>query len=228
VWPEIGPISYTVPKAEGPGYDTRTTANPNRIHINGTTLAIADAVVYLRQFDPSAARPWDLPAARVEINDQQITVVQGLRRGRVGFVRRGDSVAIESTQSSFQILRARGDSFFSVTLPVPHDPVIRQLNRSGRVELSSGTGSSWMRADLFVSDHPYYTLTDGHGRFDFEFVPSGPAELVVWLPNWEAGLPIREPESSIITRQTYAPPLERIYPVLIASGQVTSLDAFVP
>jgi hypothetical protein len=226
--PDVTPISYAVPKTDGPGYDTRTTPNPNRIQISGTTQAIAEAVVFLRQINPALARPWDLPPVSVEIGDEQITVTQGTYKGRVGFVRRGEGVKVMSIEPIFHILRGRGDAFFSLVFPSPNDPVTRTLNHSGRVELSSGAGLAWMRADLFVSDHPYYTRTDVNGRFNFDQVPEGQAELVVWLPNWEAGSPIREPESSIITRQTYAPPIERVIPFKMALGQLVELNVTIP
>jgi len=226
--PDVPPISYAVPKIDAPGFDTNTTPNPNLPQINVTTQAIGDAVVFLRNVDPATARPWDLPPVSVSIGNQQITVTQGAHRGRVGFVHSGDSVTMASIEPTFHILRGRGDGFFSVVFPSPNEPVSRTLKQTGRIELSSGTGLSWMRADLFVSDHPYYALTDSDGRFTFDRVPVGKTELVVWLPNWEAGLPIREPESSIIARQTYAPPIERATPLTITRGQVTELDVSLP
>jgi hypothetical protein len=226
--PDVLPISYAVPKMDGSGFDTQTTPNPNRPQINATTRAIGGAVVFLRNVDPASARPWDLPPVSVAIGNQQITVTQGGHNGRVGFVRRGDSVTMVSIEPTFHILRGRGDGFFSVVFPSPNAPVTRTLTHTGRIELSSGTGLSWMRADLFVSDHPYYALTDSDGRFTFDRVPVGKTELIVWLPNWEAGRPIREPESSIIARQTYAPPFERLTPLTISRGQVTELDVSLP
>lgn len=226
--PDVPPIGYQVPRSDGSGFEIRTTTNPNRPQINAKSRVIADAVVFLRKVDPVFARPWNLPPVSVAIGNLQITVKQGDHQGRVGFVRRGDDVNIFSIEPAFHILRARGDRFFSITLPAPRDPVTRTLNHTGRIELSSGTGLSWMRADLFVSDHPYYALTDSNGRFRFDLVPVGKVELVVWLPNWEAGKPIHEPESSIIARQTYAPPFERVTPLTVTRRQVTELDVSLP
>jgi hypothetical protein len=226
--PNVPLISYAMPKVEGPGFDTRTTENPNRPQIDSATLAIADAVVYLRKIDPARVRPWDLPSVSVTIGDPRITVTQGSHRGRVGFVRSGDSITVESSEPTLHILRGRGAGFFSLTLPSPNEPVIRKLNHAGRIELSSGTGLSWMRADLFVCDHPYYSLTGANGCFSFDQVPVGNVEVVVWLPNWEAGKPIREPESTIIARQTYSPPIERVIPLTIEKGHPAVLDISIP
>jgi hypothetical protein len=227
-FPSVPPIGYTVAKADASGFENRITANPNRPKINAATRAITDAVVFLRKIDPAASRPWDLPPVKVTIGYGEINIAQGSHQGRTGFVRRGDKVEIVSIESAFHILRCRGDDFFGITFPVPEDPVTRILKQTGRIELSSGTGLSWMRADLFVSDHPYYTRTDSNGRFSFDLVPVGEAELVVWLPNWEAGRPIHEPESSILARPTYAPPLERVNAIKVERGNAAKMDISLP
>jgi hypothetical protein len=226
--PVVSPIEYRLPKSNGPGFEDHITTNPNRPKINASTRAIGEAVVYLRNIDSAESRPWDLPPVSVAIGEGQILVRQGKYEGRSGFVRRGDSVKMVSTDETFHILRGRNDGFFSVTFPKPNDPVTRTINADGRIELSSGAGLSWMRADLFASDHPYYTRTEPNGEFRFEQVPPGKCELVVWLPNWEAGKPIYEPESAIIARQTYAPPFEKVKQVTVEMGQNAVVNVSLP
>jgi hypothetical protein len=227
-FPTVNPVPYRVPKADGSGFEIHITTNPNRPRLNASTRAIGDAVVFLRKIDVAASHPWDLPPVSVTIGDGQIVVKQGSYQGRNGFVHRGDGVEMKSTEPTFHIIRGRLDDFFSLTFPTPDRYVTRIMNREGRVELSSGTGLSFMRADLFVSDHPYHTRTEPNGFFSFEQVPPGKCELVVWVPNWEAGKPIYEPESAIIARHTYAPPYERVFPVTVESGQKVVVNATLP
>lgn len=226
--PRVAPIQYSIPAVDGKGLETRIATNPNRPRINASTRTIGGAVVYLRNIDPAIARPWELQPVNITIGDGQIRVVQGQSEGRVGFVRSGDKVTISSTEQVFHILRGRGADHFGITFPLPDEKVEWQLKHPGRVELSSGSGFSWMRADLFVIEHPYYALTDLEGRFEFEQVPLGTCEIVVWLPNWEAGSPIREPESALITRQTYAPPFERAVDVKIIAGEPLQVELTLP
>lgn len=217
--PEVSGFLFGVPRADGLGFEFRAAENPNRPKIDPKTRAVADAVVFLRGIDPAVARPWDLPPVRIEMGSGRITVVQGERRSRAGFVRRGDSITVVSTEPVYHVLRGRGDAFFSLTLPEPNRPVTRTLKVPGRVELSSGTGLYWASADLFVADHPYYALTDAEGRFAFDGVPSGPLEVVVWIPGWTPTRQERDPDSTTVTRQTYAPPMERVVTVTIDSGR---------
>jgi hypothetical protein len=236
-FPKVEPIAYTVPKPDGSGFEGRVALNPNHPKINASTRAIQDAVVFLRKIDPAAAAPWDLPPVKVMIGYGEIIVTQGTHQGRTGFVRRGDKIEMVSSEPAFHILRARGDDFFGITFPPPNGegtpgtldkPVMRTLKHGGRIELSSGAGMSWMRADLFVGDLPYYALTDANGHFVFDRVPPGQAEVVVWLPNWEPGQPIRDPESAILARPTYAPPYERVKPVSVDSEKSSVVDISLP
>ncbi len=226
--PAVGPISYTIARDNGQGLETRTAQNPNRPQIDGKTRAVANAVVYLRKIDQAAAEPGGFEPVTVEIGEAGILVRQGDRAGRTGFVRLGDEATFVSTEPTFHILRARGDDYFSLTMPSPNDSVRRKLSKPGRLEFSSGTGLTWMRADLFVCEHPYYTLTDATGSFAFEQVPVGPAQVVVYLPNWQAGTPLREPESTIIARRTYAPPFERSTSVVVVKNQTATLQISLP
>jgi hypothetical protein len=133
-----------------------------------------------------------------------------------------------STDELFHVLHGRGDDLFGITFPAPNDPVSRTLKREGRVELSSAAGFSWMRADLFVSDHPYYARTDAEGKFQLEHVPTGNCELVAWLPNWETGKPYYEADNSILSRPTYEPVFESVKAVTVESGKQTIVNVSLP
>ncbi|MBA4067117.1 MAG: hypothetical protein C0501_26100 [Isosphaera sp.] len=200
------------------GFEHPAADNPNRPHVDPVTRAVAGAVVSLRGVDSAAARPWDHPPVRVEIGDAGIVVVQGDRRGRVGFVRAGDAFAAASTSPRHQVLRGRGAAHFGLALPEPDQPVYRTLMAAGRVELSNGTGSYWARADLFAADHPYFTVTDAAGRFALDRVPTGRYEVVAWLPGWGVRRQDRDPDSVVYTRMTYTDPVERVGPATVRPG----------
>lgn len=181
--------------------------NPNAPDIDPNTRTVRGAVVFLRGVNAAAARPWDLPPVRVEAVDLRYRVVQGDRAGGVGFVRRGDVVEFVSLEERYHVARGRGASFFALTLPDPNRPARRALDRRGLVELTSAAQSYWMQAYLFVDDHPYYAVTDAQGRFALPRVPAGRYELTAWLPNWRVERQERDPESALVARQFFGPPL---------------------
>ena len=184
--------------------------NPLAPKVNAKNQGVAGAVVFLRNLDPAIGRPWDLPTVRVEFDSQAIRVISGNGEPRaVGFVRRGDSVAMASTQTGHRMLRARGAAFFTLPFPEPGQPLNRSFDRPGWVSLSSGSGEFWEVAELFVCDHPYYTLTDSDGAFTLPQVPFGERELVVWARNWNVIGRDRSPETGIVTRVQFAEPVEK-------------------
>jgi hypothetical protein len=205
-----------------PGKDPLIAPNPNAPRIDPASRGVAGAVVFLRGVG-ATARPWDHPPVRVEMRDRSFHVVQGGADTRIGFVRRGEPVEMVSREQRFHVLHAGGAAFFSLTFPDPEKPRVRRLDAKGLVELTSAAGYYWMRAYLFVDDHPYYARTDAAGAFRIEGVPPGRYEVVCWLPSWREARHERDPETSLVTRLSFRPPLERARPLDLPSrGSVTA------
>ena len=220
-FPESPTFLYGVPGGAG-NFVTKTVTGPNQPRIDAASRAVAGVVVTLRGIDAAEARPWDHPPVRVELGGGAIRIRQGPSE-RVGVVRRGDGVEVVSREAAYHVLRGRGDDYLSLSLPVADQPRTRTFSRPGRVELSSGSGYYWARADLFVSDHPYWTLTDAEGRFTLPRVPAGHVDVVAWHPNWRPASQDRDPETGLVSRMTYGAPLERTVPAEVAAGGVVEL-----
>jgi hypothetical protein len=222
--PDAPPFKYSVGKADG-NFESKEFANPNRIHVDPASKGVAGAVVFLTGVDPTRAKPWDLPSVRVELRELQIVVKQGGDSPkRAGFVRRGDAVSMASSESNFHVLRGRGAAFFSLAFPDADKSLIRTFDKVGRVELSSGAGYYWAHANLFVCDHPYFALTDRDGRFEFTQVPAGEVKVVAWHPNWDAAKLERDPETGLVSRLTYAAPLEVTVPATVETGRTSTAE----
>jgi hypothetical protein len=184
--------------------------------------AVAGAVVFLRGIDPAAGRPWDHPPASVEVRSSRMVVAQGGERA-VGWVRPGDPVGFANRDQDIETVRAAtvgagGGLLFTLPLPDPDQPLSRALRTGGPVELSSGSGHYWMRAWLWVTDHPYFAITDARGRFELPAVPPGRYEAVCWHPNWHRTGHDRDPETGLVIRQHFAPPAEKVVPLEVTAG----------
>ncbi len=205
-----------------PGRDRRIAPNPNAPKIDPVNRGVAGAVVFLRGVRPDRAKPWDHPPVRVEQRDCTLHVLQGGADGHVGFVRRGEPIEMVAREPRFHALHASGAAFFTLAFPDADRPRVRRLTSSGVVELTSAAGYYWMRAYLFVDEQPYYTRTNAQGKFRLEQVPPGRYELVCWLPSWVKERHERDPETSLVTRLAFRPPLER--PLDVSSGAAAPVE----
>jgi hypothetical protein len=231
--PQAPPFRYRLAQLTGDAVsEKRVRENPNAPQIDDRTGGVANAVVYLRGVDPKRGKSWDLPPVCVEQRDQRLSVRQGAARSPFGFVRRGDRVEMVSRDTLFHSLHAQGAAFFTLAFPDADRPRTRRLGTQGVVELTSAAGYFWMRAYLFVDDHPYYARTDAEGRFALEQVPPGSYQVVCWVPNWSVARHERDPESGVVTRLFFSPPLEATRQVTLEPRQgrvvqfTLSADAF--
>jgi len=183
--------------------------NPNAPRIESRAKGVTNAIVFLRGIAPVCGRRWDHPPVTVYQRAGQFSIDQDNTVSPFGFVRRGDVIKMISQDRVFHSLHAAGAAFFTLTFPDPDLPLTRLLNEPGIVELTSAAGYFWMRAYLFVSDHPYYTRTDAEGAFVLADVPSGSYELVCWMPSWVKARHERDPESGFVARLFFQPPVER-------------------
>jgi hypothetical protein len=219
--PAVHPFSHrlTVVPADAAA-EARLRANPNAPVIDADLQGVGGAVIILRGVDATRARPWDHPPVRVEQRDLHLHVQQGAVDCGTGIVRRGERVEMVSRDAVVHQLRARGTAFFTLAFPDPDDPCSRPLSHAGLVELSSGVGYFWMRAYLFVDDHPYYARTDTEGQFTLPQVPAGRYEIVCWMPNWIEDRNERDPESGRVVRLWFRPPAVMRQVVEVRPGAV--------
>jgi hypothetical protein len=217
--PHVGPfrVRFNQPP-DSPPQPKLFLENPNAPAVATNCRGVANAVVFLRGLDPQRSKRWDLPEVVVEQRDRRFHVRQGKADGHIGFVRRGDAVAMVSRDAFFYSLHAGGAAFFTLAFADPDQPVSRRLTEKGLVELTSGAGYFWMRAYLFVDDHPYYARTDAQGRFTLDEVPPGSFEVVCWLPSWRVQRTERDPESGQVSRLSFGRPAEIVKPVTVKPG----------
>ncbi|HZU38913.1 MAG TPA: hypothetical protein VFA18_23500 [Gemmataceae bacterium] len=202
--------------------------NPNLPRIDPRTHAVQGAMVCLRGIDPARSHRWDLPPVQIELRDLRLHVHQGEVDSPFGFVRQGDRVTMVSHDRAYHMLWLRGAAFFSLPFPDPDQALERPLDKLGLVELSSGAGYPWMRGYLFVTDHPYWTRTDEKGLFRLEHVPPGRYRVVCWMPNWKVVANARDPESALVLRVTFGPPVETMGEVEVWAGKATDAQLNVP
>jgi hypothetical protein len=234
--PDVAPFrSIPEPLTDRPPPPARIWPNPNAPIINQPTSGVVGAVVWLKEVDPAIARPWDLPAVRVEIKGQQFHVLQGTSDGRTGFVRPHNDTAMVSRDPIFHAVQARGldsslsgqSAFFTCMLPDPNQVVSRRMAGPEVVELTSGCGYFWMRAYLFVCPHPYLARTDEQGRFTLPGVPEGKYDIVAWHPNWRVRETLRNTDTMRVQQVQYGAALECKKTIDVEAGRTATVQLFL-
>jgi hypothetical protein len=215
---------YPNPLAGEPLKEKQDRPNPNSPAIDPRTRGVGHAIVFLHGVDPPRGKPWDQSLVRVEQRGGQFHLRQDGTDSAFGVVRRGDPVALVSRDNYFHSLHAGGAAFFTVAFPEPDQPLERRFQEKGIVELTSSAGYYWMRAYLFVDDHPYYARTQSDGRFQLTEVPPGQYELVCWMPNWRAARQERDPESGLMTRWFFARPGQHVVPIVVEPNKTCDVD----
>ena len=106
----------------------------------------------------------------------------------------------------------------------PNVTTTRKLDKPGAVELSCGRGRYWLHRYLWVSDHPYVTLTKADGSFEMKRVPAGEYELVSWMPNWHMLRSDRDAETGEISRLVFEAPIEKKSYVTVTAGETAEAE----
>jgi hypothetical protein len=196
--------------------------NPNKPIIDPESGRIEGALVFLRKVDLAISKPWTHAPVSVVFTDTALEVRQGAAHAEVGIVQLGDSIACSATVERNFSLVARGvrsdGEFFSLPLPKPNIVTNKKLDKTGAVELSCGRGRYWLREYLWVSDHPYATVTNADGSFEMKHVPEGNYEIVSWMPSWHILRNLRNPESGEVVGLKFEPPAEQKRAVTVTVG----------
>ena len=69
---------------------------------------------------------------------------------------------------------------FNVAMPIKGQRLPTKLTRPGLVRLQCDAGHTWMNAWLYVSDQPYFAVTDAKGHFAIHDVPAGEYTVEYW------------------------------------------------
>ncbi len=69
---------------------------------------------------------------------------------------------------------------FNIAVPIVGMEVSHKMDKPGVVRLRCDAGHTWMSGYIFVTEEPFYALTDADGNFNIDGIPAGSYEIEVW------------------------------------------------
>jgi hypothetical protein len=170
--------------------------------IVGSQGGVANTVVFLKYI--SSGKAMDIPPQRQFLDQRNCRY-----EPHILLVPRDATLQMKSSDATLHTVHMDGAATYNLPFPFPNQVISRQMSTPGLVNLKCNGGHTWMNAELFVVPHPYYAVTDDHGKFELSNVPPGQYTIVAWHESWTvAG---REAAFDVLTekrveRPVFTPP----------------------
>jgi plastocyanin len=93
----------------------------------------------------------------------------------------GSRLLMKNSDPILHTVHARlgGETLFNVGLPKWRQ-VTKRLEQAGVISINCDVLHTWMSASIVVTDTPYFTVSDEHGKFQIDRLPLGVYEMEVW------------------------------------------------
>jgi Carboxypeptidase regulatory-like domain len=177
--------------------DGNKTVSLERLII-GSEGGVANTIVYLKNI--SAGKAIELPEQRRHLDQKQCHYIP-----HILLVPQNAALQMESSDATLHTIHMDGAATFNLPFPFQHQVVSRTMSSPGLINLHCNGGHVWMNAEMMVVPHPYYTVTDESGQFEFTSVPPGTYQIVAWHEGW--GLAGKEQAYDVLTERTVQRPV---------------------
>jgi len=175
--------------------------------VNQETRGIQNVLIVLDIPEGKAA-----PLMKPDLNNQGCVFVPHLQ-----WASKDSTLLIKNSDPAVHNVHAlRQDvTAFTVTIEPGAPPVRRPLVETGFYKIDCDR-HLWMRAWIYVSEHPYVAVTDTGGRFVLTEIPPGSYDLRAWHEGWiERGT---EPTGQIRFER-----MQQVMRVVIQADQTTEV-----
>jgi len=143
----------------------------------GPDGGVANAVVYLKGITKGKA--WDLPPARQSLDQKNCRYVP-----HIMLVPQNEDLKMKSSDPILHNIQMVGCAYYNLPFPIKDKVITRPFPRMGVADLKCDAGHVWMNSEVLVVRHPYYAVTDEHGRFKLTNVPPGDYVIEAWHEGW--------------------------------------------
>jgi len=177
--------------------DSRKTTDLERLII-GADGGVANTVVYLK--DITSGKAIDLPEQRRHLDQKRCHYIP-----HILLVPENGTLNMMSSDATLHTVHMEGAATFNLPFPFTNQITSRAMPTAGLVHLRCNGGHVWMNAEMMVVTHPYYSVTDESGRFQFTDVPPGTYQIVAWHEGWT--LAGKEQAYDVLTQKSVQRPV---------------------
>jgi hypothetical protein len=173
-----GPIPHLPPLVITKDQDVcGTAASPQMLLVSTDNRGVKDTIIAVEGITKGK-----VPAAyKPTLDNHKCALIP-----RVQAVMVGTEMVIQSSDPFLHTTRGRFPDFkqaFNLVFP-KNTPAKEQRIRFPGVIVVTCDTHAHMRAYILSFEHPYFTVTDGDGRFQIDQVPAGSYTLKAWHEGW--------------------------------------------
>jgi hypothetical protein len=99
-----------------------------------------------------------------------------VREGQDLLLKNGSPVA----HNANLLVDTRVNTGVNVLIPAGGEATVKALKRQKAVIALKCDIHPWMKANVWVFDHPYYAITDADGKFEIKDAPAGDVRIKIW------------------------------------------------
>jgi hypothetical protein len=177
--------------------DSKKTADLERLVV-GPDGGVANTIVYLKNV--TTGKALELPVQRRHLDQKRCRYIP-----HILLVPRNEAVSMVSSDPTLHTVHMEGAASFNLPFPFPNRASTRSMPTPGLVSLRCNGGHVWMNAEMMVVSHPYYSVTDESGRYEFTDVPPGTYQIVAWHEGWT--LAGKENSYDVLTERSVQRPI---------------------
>lgn len=199
---------------------SQKTRDLERLVISSDGNGVANTVVFLRGV--TRGKAMDLPAARQQLDQRTCRYVP-----HIMIVPQGGVLKIESSDPVLHTVQMFGSATNNIPFPFQNQFIPVTLQQNGVAELKCNAGHVWMNANVLVVKHPYYAVTDEHGKFKLTDVPAGDYEIAAWHEGWQilSEAKVLDVGAQVeVKRPIYSTPEVWTKKVNVKAGESTEVD----
>lgn len=155
---------------------------PNESYLVGPGSGVKNVVVYV----DNPSRPIGTPVGEKE----RLLENHGCRFApRILAMRLGEKLVVKNSDLKLHIVHSYVEkrTLFNLSLPFRGQKleVTHRIKEAGLLQVNCDT-HNWMRAYIYLFDHPFFAVTDEHGSFTIADIPPGRYRVKAW--HEEAGI----------------------------------------